>query len=47
MTTPVVTWEAYEYRPVEEMRVIGLTDGDDTRSVQPAHGANADIKPQH
>ncbi|PYS84393.1 MAG: cytochrome c oxidase subunit I [Acidobacteria bacterium] len=21
--TPVVTWEAYEYRPVEEMRVIG------------------------
>jgi cytochrome c oxidase subunit 1 len=47
MTTPVVTWEAYEYRPVEEMRVIGLTDGDDSRSVQPAHGANADIKPQH
>ncbi|MCA1614128.1 MAG: cbb3-type cytochrome c oxidase subunit I, partial [Acidobacteria bacterium] len=45
-TTPVVTWEAYEYRPVEEMRVIGLTDGDSTRPVQPAHGAHADIKPQ-
>ena len=45
-TTPIVTWEAYEYRPVEEMRVIGLTDGDSTRSVQPAHGANADIRPQ-
>jgi cytochrome c oxidase subunit 1 len=44
-TTPVVTWEAYEYRPVEEMRVIGLTDGDDSRAVQPAHGASADIKP--
>jgi cytochrome c oxidase subunit I len=45
-TTPVVTWEAYEYRPVEEMRVIGLTDGDDSRAAQPAHGAHADIKPQ-
>jgi cytochrome c oxidase subunit 1 len=45
-TTPIVTWEAYEYRPVEEMRVIGLTDADSTRPAQPAHGANADIKPQ-
>src|SRR5215212_6858712 len=36
--TPIVTWEAYEYRPVEEMRVIGLTDGDASPPVQPAHG---------
>jgi hypothetical protein len=28
------------------MRVIGLTDADSTRPAQPAHGANADIKPQ-
>ncbi|HLL75546.1 MAG TPA: cytochrome c oxidase subunit I [Pyrinomonadaceae bacterium] len=45
-TTPIVTWEAYEYRPVEEMRVIGVTDADDSRSAQPAHGAHSDIKPQ-
>ncbi|HEY9282125.1 MAG TPA: cytochrome c oxidase subunit I [Pyrinomonadaceae bacterium] len=45
-TTPIVTWEAYEYRPVEEMRVIGLTDGDDSRPAQPAHGAHTDVKPQ-
>jgi cytochrome c oxidase subunit 1 len=38
ITTPVVTWEAYEYRPVEEMGVIGLTDGDTSPPVQPAHG---------
>jgi cytochrome c oxidase subunit 1 len=37
-TTPIVTWEAYEYRPVEEMRVIGATDGDTSPPVQPAHG---------
>ncbi|HEX8161170.1 MAG TPA: cytochrome c oxidase subunit I [Pyrinomonadaceae bacterium] len=37
-TTPVVTWEAYEYRPVEEMGVIGLSDGDTSPPVQPAHG---------
>ena len=43
--TPVVTWEAYEFRPVEEMRVIG---GDEAaESVQPAHGAHGmgDTKP--
>jgi cytochrome c oxidase subunit 1 len=44
-TTPVVTWEAYEYRPVEEMQVVGLTDGDRTRAAQPAHGAHGDVKP--
>jgi cytochrome c oxidase subunit 1 len=44
IVTPVVTWEAYEYRPVEEMGIIGLTDGDTSRAVQPAHGANADLK---
>jgi cytochrome c oxidase subunit 1 len=38
-TTPVVTWEAYEYRPVEEMRVIGATDSDTSPPVQPTHGA--------
>jgi cytochrome c oxidase subunit 1 len=43
-TTPIVTWEAYEYRPVEEMGVIGLTDADTSRPVQPAHGAHSDLK---
>jgi cytochrome c oxidase subunit I len=33
--TPVVTWEAYEYRPVEEMEVIGAGD---VRPVQPVDG---------
>ncbi|HYG09507.1 MAG TPA: cytochrome c oxidase subunit I [Pyrinomonadaceae bacterium] len=33
--TPVVTWEAYEYRPMEEMEVIGPDKGD---TAQPAHG---------
>jgi cytochrome c oxidase subunit 1 len=37
-TTPVVTWEAYEYRPVEEMQVIGMNDGDASPPAQPAHG---------
>ncbi|MDQ3908221.1 MAG: cbb3-type cytochrome c oxidase subunit I [Acidobacteriota bacterium] len=44
VTTPVVTWEAYEYRPVEEMGVIGATDADNSRPVQPAHGAHTDLK---
>ncbi len=33
--TPVVTWEAYEYRPMEEMEVIGPDKGN---TAQPAHG---------
>ena len=33
--TPIVTWEAYEYRPVEEMEVIGEGDA---RAVQPVDG---------
>ncbi|HEY9404485.1 MAG TPA: cbb3-type cytochrome c oxidase subunit I [Pyrinomonadaceae bacterium] len=33
--TPVVTWEAYEYRPMEEMEVIGPDKGN---AAQPAHG---------
>jgi cytochrome c oxidase subunit 1 len=33
--TPVVTWEAYEYRPMEEMDVIGPDKRD---TAQPAHG---------
>ncbi|HEX8179067.1 MAG TPA: cbb3-type cytochrome c oxidase subunit I [Pyrinomonadaceae bacterium] len=33
--TPVVTWEAYEYRPVEEMEVIGAGDAE---GVQPVGG---------
>ncbi|MDT7542326.1 MAG: cytochrome c oxidase subunit [Acidobacteriota bacterium] len=44
IVTPVVTWEAYEYRPVEEMGIIGVTDEDTSRAAQPAHGANADLK---
>src|SRR5204862_7847500 len=34
--TPIVTWEAYEYRPVEEMEVIGAGDA---RGVQPVDGS--------
>jgi cytochrome c oxidase subunit 1 len=34
-STPVVTWEAYEYRPMEEMDVIGPDKRD---TAQPAHG---------
>ncbi len=34
-STPVVTWEAYEYRPMEEMEVIGP---DKRNTAQPAHG---------
>jgi cytochrome c oxidase subunit 1 len=34
-STPVVTWEAYEYRPMEEMEVIGPDKRD---TAQPAHG---------
>jgi len=37
--TPIVTWEAYEYRPIEEMDVIGGPDVPE-RSAQPAHGAH-------
>ena len=33
--TPVVTWEAYEYRPMEEMEVIGPRK---RSTAQPAHG---------
>jgi cytochrome c oxidase subunit 1 len=33
--TPIITWEAYEYRPIEEMEVIG--EGD-VRPVQPIGG---------
>ncbi|MCA1818205.1 MAG: cbb3-type cytochrome c oxidase subunit I, partial [Acidobacteria bacterium] len=43
-TTPVVTWEAYEYRPIEEMGVIGATGEDATRPTQPAHGAHEDLQ---
>ena len=32
--TPVVTWEAYEFRPLEEMEVIGPGEV----SAQPVHG---------
>jgi cytochrome c oxidase subunit 1 len=28
--TPVVTWEAYEFRPLEEMKVIGIAPDDQT-----------------
>jgi cytochrome c oxidase subunit 1 len=34
-STPVVTWEAYEYRPMDEMDVIGP---DKRNAAQPAHG---------
>ncbi|MEJ7616965.1 MAG: cbb3-type cytochrome c oxidase subunit I, partial [Pyrinomonadaceae bacterium] len=37
--TPVVTWEAYEFAPMEEMEVVGKV-GPDDQSVQPAHGTN-------
>lgn len=35
--TPVVTWEAYEFRPMEEMEVVGKVSPDD-QAAQPAHG---------
>jgi cytochrome c oxidase subunit 1 len=35
--TPVVTWEAYEFAPMEEMQVIGKFEPGD-RAAQPAHG---------
>ncbi|MDQ3135019.1 MAG: hypothetical protein M3Q76_09460, partial [Acidobacteriota bacterium] len=38
--TPIVTWEAYEFRPVEEMKVIGPGDDTPEESVQPAHGVH-------
>jgi cytochrome c oxidase subunit 1 len=36
--TPVVTWEAYEYRPIEEMQVIGPGPADQSAGGQ--HPAN-------
>jgi cytochrome c oxidase subunit 1 len=43
--TPVVTWEAYEFRPIEEMEVIGLTSAAE-EPAQPAHGAHGHLKPE-
>ena len=37
--TPVVTWEAYEFAPMEEMQVMGKLEPGD-RAAQPAHGEN-------
>ena len=42
-STPIVTWEAYEFRPMEEMEVIGAGPGDTSRPVQPAHGMHSDL----
>jgi hypothetical protein len=39
--TPVVTWEAYEYRPIEEMQVIGPGPADTTVGGQ--HPANRGV----
>ncbi|MEJ7709242.1 MAG: cbb3-type cytochrome c oxidase subunit I [Pyrinomonadaceae bacterium] len=39
VTTPVVTWEAYEFAPMEMMEVVGKLEPDD-KSAQPAHGTN-------
>jgi cytochrome c oxidase subunit I len=36
--TPIVTWEAYEYRPFEEAKVIGGPD-DPSKADLPIHGA--------
>jgi cytochrome c oxidase subunit 1 len=40
--TPVVTWEAYEYRPIEEMRVIG--PGAPDQPVGGQHPANRGVE---
>jgi cytochrome c oxidase subunit 1 len=51
LKTPIVTWEAYEFRPIEEMKVVGVTgeQGGETpdTTAQPAHGAHSmgDTKP--
>jgi cytochrome c oxidase subunit 1 len=37
--TPVVTWEAYEFRPVEEMRVVGPGETAD-QPADPGHPTN-------
>ncbi|HVF57866.1 MAG TPA: cytochrome c oxidase subunit I [Pyrinomonadaceae bacterium] len=37
VTTPVVTWEAYEFRPIEEMKVVGVSSNDKTPA-QPIDG---------
>jgi len=40
--TPVVTWEAYEYRPIEEMQVIGPGPAD--QPVGGQHPANRGVE---
>jgi hypothetical protein len=38
--TPVVTWEAYEFRPIEEMKVEGPGETAD-QPADPGHPVNA------
>jgi cytochrome c oxidase subunit 1 len=42
LVTPIVTWEAYEYRPIEEMQVIGPGAPDQTVGGQ--HPANRGVE---
>jgi len=42
LVTPVVTWEAYEYRPIEEMQVIGPGPAD--QPVGGQHPANRGVE---
>jgi cytochrome c oxidase subunit 1 len=42
LVTPVVTWEAYEYRPIEELQVIG--PGEPDQPIGGQHPANRGVK---
>jgi cytochrome c oxidase subunit I len=46
VTTPVVTWEAYEFRPVEEMDVVGPA-GPPDQPVGGEHPFNRGVEPEH
>jgi cytochrome c oxidase subunit 1 len=40
--TPIVTWEAYEFAPIESMELMGYP-GDHTRPTQPVHAEHGTI----
>ena len=42
IVTPVVTWEAYEYRPMEELEVVG--PGAPDQPVGGQHPANRGVE---
>jgi cytochrome c oxidase subunit 1 len=46
VVTPVVTWEAYEFRPVEELDVVGPGTQPD-QPVEGQHPFNRGVEPEH